>query len=139
MAFRFMDPNPAVWIQDRKLRVIFSVPLHPSSSVPLLPSTLSCVLPDIVKALGLPKLNAQNDEVQPKQVFQDAEDPLGHRVAQWLWVAYSLSSPATTRLAGTGEAAETWSLFWCNSSHFLRLAATESSIGFSFALTFTKA
>lgn len=140
MAFRSMDPNPAVRVQDVKLRVIFSVPLRPSSSVLLLPSTLSCVLPDAAKALGLSKLSEQEDAVQPKRIFQDAEDPLGRRVAQPLWVVYSLSSPATTRLAGTWEAAETCcSLFWCNSSHFRRLAATESSIGFSFVLTFTKA
>lgn len=70
MAFRFVDPNPAVCIQDGKLRVIFSVPLHPSASVPLLPSTLSRVLPDIVKTLGLSKLNEQNDASQPKQIFR---------------------------------------------------------------------
>lgn len=99
------------------------------------------MLPDPVKALGLSELNEEGDAIQPKQIVQDAEGPPGHRVAQQLWVVYSLSSPATAGLGleGTGETAETCSLFWCNSSHFLRLAATESSIGFSFALTFTKA
>lgn len=40
---------------------------------------------------------------------------------------------------GAEAAAETSSLFWCNSSHLLLLVATESIIGFSFTLTFTNA
>lgn len=52
---------------------------------------------------------------------------------------YLLSALATVRLAEEGEAAETCSLFWCNSSHLLLLAATESTIGFSFTLIFTSA
>ena len=40
---------------------------------------------------------------------------------------------------GVEAAAETSSLFWCNSSHLLLLVATESIIGFSFTLTFTNA